>query len=127
MNYAIPLELSSFQYSRVDQAAVLIAQHSRGALIAKLNLHSAYRKVPVHPGNNYLLAIEWQGITYADHTLLFELRSTLKLFTAVTDRYTWALIAHGITDFIHYLDDFLSWLAPDSPDCLNSLNTAEKF
>ena len=78
----------------------------------------------MHPGNNHLLAIEWQGITYADHTLPFGLRSALKLFTAVTDWYTWALITHGITDFIHYQDDFLSWLAPDSPDCLNSLNTA---
>ena len=41
MSYAIPPELSFLQYPRVDQAAVFIAQHGRGALIAKLNLHSA--------------------------------------------------------------------------------------
>ena len=43
INEAIPPELASLHYPRVDQTAALIAQHGWGTLIAKLDLHSAYR------------------------------------------------------------------------------------
>ena len=63
VNDAIWSDLSSLVYPRVDQIASLIARHGWGALIAKLDLHRAYRKVPVHPDNSYLLGIEWEGTT----------------------------------------------------------------
>ena len=124
VNDGIPPELSSLSYPRVDQAAALIAQYGRGALIAKLDLQSAYRKIPVHPADQHLLGVQWQGVTYIDHALPFGLRSAPKLFTAVADGYAWALTTRGITDFVHYLDDFLFWAPPDSSACRHALTTA---
>ena len=57
INDAILPELAFLHYPRVDQTATLIAQHSRGVLIAKLDLHSAYCKIPVHPNDGMLLGI----------------------------------------------------------------------
>ena len=124
VNDAISPDLSSLTYPRVDQAAALISMYGQGALIAKLDLHSAYRKVPVHPDDTHLLGIEWEGTTYLDRALPFGLRSAPKLFTAVADGYSWALVVHGYTDFTHYLDDFLFWSTPDSPRCGEALQTA---
>ena len=39
---------------------------SQGALIAKLDIESAYRIVPVHPDDRSLLGIQWKGATYID-------------------------------------------------------------
>ena len=36
----------------------------------------------------------------------------------------WALVPNGVTNSVHYLDDFLFWSAPGSPDCLRALNLA---
>ena len=124
VNDAIPPELASLHYPRVDQTAALIAQHGWGALIAKLDLHSAYRKIPVHPDDSMLLGIKWLDTIYIDRALPFGLRSASKLFTAVADGFAWALVARGYPDFTHYLDDYLFWSAHDSPACRDALNTA---
>ena len=126
VNDAIPPELASLHYPRVDQTAALIAQHGWGALIAKLDLHSAYRKIPVHPDDSMLLGIKWLDTIYIDRALPFGLRSASKLFTAVADGFAWALVARGYPDFTHYLDDYLFWSAHDSPACREALNTALK-
>ena len=83
-----------------------------------------HRRVPVHSMDNHLLGIQWQGHTYLDWALPFWLRSAPKLFTAVADGYAWALVSNGVVNFVHYLDDFLFWSAPGSPDCLRALNLA---
>ena len=76
INDAISPELSSLTYPRVDQAVALISEHGRGTHIAKLDLHSAYNKVPVHPDDSYLLGIHWEGTTYIDCAFPFGLCST---------------------------------------------------
>ncbi len=42
-----------------------------------------------------------------DATLPFGLRSAPKIFLAVADGITWAMIRRGVTNPLHYLDDFL--------------------
>ena len=106
VNDAISSDLATLRYVKVEEAARLIATHGKGALLAKLDLHSAYRKVPVHSEDQPLLAINWKGTTYIDHALPFGLRSAPKIFTAVADGYAWGLSSQGVTDFVHYLDDF---------------------
>ena len=63
VNDGIDLPLCSLSYTSVGQAAAMVAGLGRGALMAKLDLHvkAAYRMVPVHPGDQSLLAIRWQG------------------------------------------------------------------
>ena len=92
--------------------------------MAKLDLKSAYRMVPVHSEDQHLLGIEWNGALYIDHALPFGLRSAPKLFTAIADGLTWAMKREGITDVIHYLDDFFFCGPAESPRCGAALRTA---
>ena len=45
------------KYASVDDAAEFIAKVGFGALLAKLDIKSAYRNIPVHPGDRHLLGI----------------------------------------------------------------------
>ena len=121
INDGISPSLCSLEYVSVDQAACLVAACGRGVLMAKTDLHNAYRHVPVHPSDQHLLGIEWSGQLYYDRALPFGLCSAPKLFLAVTDGLAWALNCTGVTDTVHYLDDFLLWGPPDSLCCAIAL------
>ena len=77
--------------------------------MAKLDLKCAYRMVPVHPADRWLLGIRWCDAIYCEFALPFGLRSTLIIFNSIADALTWAIISRGIVNVIHYLDDFLIW------------------
>ena len=117
MNDGIPSNLCSLQYILVEQAARLVATAGIGALMAKTDLKSAYRHIPVHPADQHLLGIQWNDVTYIDRALPFGLCSAPKLFTAIADGMAWALRCEGIHNCIHYLDDFLLWGPPGSQQC----------
>ena len=80
MNDAIRRDLCSVLYTSVDKAVVLAQSLGQGCLLAKLDLKEAYRAVPVHPSDQCLLAVSWNGTTYLDRALPFGLRSAPKLF-----------------------------------------------
>ena len=127
VNDAISPELASVQYTTVRQAALKVAALGKGALLAKMDLHSAYRKVPVHQADQPLLGIRWGGKIYKDCALPFGLRSAPKLFTAVADALSWALACEQVTNLIHYLDDFLFWSERDSPACAHAMHVARNL
>ena len=124
VNDGIPADLCSLQYATVEHAAGLVQACGRGALMAKLDLKSAYRKIPVHPNDQMLLGIEWAGVTYIDKALPFGLRSAPKIFSAIADALTWAMIQAGVHTVIHYLDDFFFCSSADSEECARSLSIA---
>lgn len=51
----------------------LYTRAGTGALLAKADIKSAYRLVPVHPDDRMLLGVEWQGSHYIDGMLPFAL------------------------------------------------------
>lgn len=67
----------------------------KGCLLAKLDLKEAYRAVPVHPSDQRLIAVQWNGETYIDRALPFGLCSAPKLFSALTDAMMWFLYERG--------------------------------
>ena len=116
VNTGISEELSSITYARVDDAVAQILQLGPGTMLVKLDLKNAYRIIPVHPQDQHLLGISWQGRTYIDRALPFGLRSAPKIFSAVADMMAWALHWAGIRHLIHYLDDFLLMGAPNTEE-----------
>ena len=50
--------LCSLSYASVEDAAAFLFRDGKGALLAKLDIKSAYRNVPVHPEDGHLLAGE---------------------------------------------------------------------
>ena len=53
------VSVCSLTYVSVDDAARIIVQAGRGALLAKVDIKSAYWLVPVHPEDRLLLGMAW--------------------------------------------------------------------
>ena len=62
--------------------------------------------VPVHPCDQHLLGVQWEGNVYVDLVLPFELRSALRIFSALANALQWILAQKGLK-VLHYLDDFI--------------------
>ena len=121
INDGISEELSSLSYVSVDDAADRILALGQGSMLAKVDIRSAYRIIPVHPDDRHLLGMEWQGIVYIETALPFALRSAPKIFNAVADAAEWIVRAEGAQEILHYLDDFLLIGPPRSDSCATSL------
>ena len=57
--------------------------------MAKVDVKSAYRNVPIHPHDRWLMGTLWEGSLYIDTALPFGLQSAPKIFTAVADAVEW--------------------------------------
>ena len=123
VNDAIRSELCSLQYTSVERVARAAQSLGVGALLAKLDIKSAYRLVPVHPQYRDLLAVEWRGQYYVDGALPFALRSAPKIFMAVADALQWVMIREGVSLVDHYLDDFVTMGPPNSDVCRMNLDS----
>ena len=126
INDYIPKDPYSLQYVRVDDAINIVRSLGPGAFMAKTDLKSAFRLMPIHPSDWNLLGIHWQAQYYVNLYLLFGLRSAPFLFNQVSDALEWVLKHnYGLQHVIHILDDF--FIAEASKvDCLGSFSTLLK-
>ena len=122
VNDAIEPELCSLEYLRLDEVVGLIATSGRWTQLAKMDIASAYRMVPVHPDDRPLLAMQWAGQIYFDTRLPFGLRSAPKIFTAVADALQWVLLKQGVSWVAHYLDDYITMGPPEADTCAKNLD-----
>ena len=92
--------------------------------MAKVDLKSAFRMVPVRQEDWELLGIHWQNQYYIDTCLPFGLRSAPYLFNQFADALHWILQNnYDIPHPIHYLDDYLLMEQPASPRCGHRVKT----
>jgi len=63
VNDGISQELSSLSYVSVDDAVKQILEFGPGTMLAKLDVQSAYRIVPVHPADRWLLGMDKLTLT----------------------------------------------------------------
>ena len=91
----------------------------QGVLLGKMDIRNAYRNVPVHPDDHWLLGISWKGGIF----IPFGLRSTSKIFNAMADGLEWVVQENRVKEIYHYLDDFLVLGAPKSTKCADGLHT----
>ena len=85
VNDGIENELCSLKYVSVDEAMREVIELGQGTQLAKFDIESAYRLIPVHGDDRPLLGMRWREKTYIDSALPFGLRSAPKVFTAVAD------------------------------------------
>ena len=83
VNDGIDPTLCTLSYVTVDEVANLAAYLGKGTLMAKVDIESAYRLIPVHPLDRLLQAIKWRDHIFIDAMLPFGLRSAPKIFNAV--------------------------------------------
>jgi hypothetical protein len=75
---------------------VYITVENAAQMVAKLDIQSAYRIVPVHPADRALLGMRWRGKLYIDKVLPFGLRSAPKIFNAIADAIEWCMYNRGV-------------------------------
>ena len=126
VNDGISSQLCSLQYTSVDRVAQAAQTYGKGALLAKVDVKSAYRLVPVHPDDRLLLAVRWKQDLFFDAMLPFGLRSAPKIFTAVADAVEWCVRQRGVRSIDHYLDDFILIGPPESNACSEALSVLEE-
>ena len=81
----IESELCSLSYTSVDAAVRITMAMGPGVLLAKFDIESAYRLIPVHPDDRPLFGMMWRDKLNVDTTLPFGLSSAPKIFNAVAD------------------------------------------
>ena len=123
VNDGIQEALCSLSYVSVEDATKGVVAKGRGALLAKVDVKSAYRNVSIHPDDRWLMGMLWEGGLYIDTALPFGLRSAPKIFTAIADAVEWVVKQEGVDFVLHYLDDFLLVGAPASQECTGALTT----
>ena len=101
VNDGISPELSLMSYTKVDDVVQGIWQSGVGSMLAKIDIKSAYRVVPVHPVDRHLLAAAWRGKLFVDGALPFGLRSAPKIFTALADALEYIIKQHGVKHLWH--------------------------
>ena len=122
VNDGIPKVLCGLSYITINDAIHRIIQLGPNSLLAKLDIKSAFRLLPVHPADRHLLGMEWRNSIYLDTCLPFGLRSAPKLFNILADLLEWIVTQRGVSACLHYLDDFLTMGPPTSTICQSNLD-----
>ena len=80
-----------FTTAQVDDTVAILLHLGKGALMAKTDLKSAFRMIPVHRADWYLLGMHWRGQYYMDTCLPFGLRSAPFLFNEYATAIEWIM------------------------------------
>ncbi|XP_069592246.1 uncharacterized protein [Ranitomeya imitator] len=100
--------------------------YGAGALMAKTDIESAFRLLPVHPESIPLLGCFWNGEFYLDRCLPMGCSISCSLFETFSTFLEWVVRdVSDVASVIHYLDDFMFVGPPDSAVCGNLLATME--
>lgn len=112
----------NLKFASVDDAAALIEE---GYYMAKVDLKSAYRSVPISKHSQRVTGLKWQfgsqTVFLKDTKLCFGSRLAPGIFHRLTQAVKRMLKRHGIKATVVYLDDFFI-TAPTFNDCMQSLN-----
>lgn len=123
INDFIPDELCSVSYTTVDDAIKQIKKMGKNCLLAKTDIASAFRILPVHPDDHELLGIQFNGDFYYDKCLPMGCSISCSIFETFSTALQWiACTKFGVPTMLHILDDFLFLGPPDSSICKLALH-----
>ena len=80
VNNHIPHERSSVHYTTISDAILVIKQAGAGCFMAKTDVKSAFRIIPIHPSDFPLLGMKWDNQYYFDRCLAMGLSSSCAIF-----------------------------------------------
>ena len=108
VNDSIPASYKSVSYEGIRRIVDLVAQLGRGALLAKADIQEAYRILPVHPSQYYLLGFAWDDKFYYDKRLPMGAATSCATFEQVSVALQWILEKHfNVVTVSHIMDDFI--------------------
>lgn len=108
INDGIPDDMCSVKYLSFDRAVEIVQQEGRGAFLAKCDLKSAFRLLPIYPGDFDLLGFKFQGKYFIDKCLPMGASISCSLFESFATFLEFQVrCITGSQSICHYLDDFL--------------------
>ncbi|KAM4023858.1 uncharacterized protein ACNLHF_024804 [Anomaloglossus baeobatrachus] len=123
VNDGIAKDEVSVSYVSFDRAVALLREAGEGAYMAKSDVESAFRLLPVHPDCYHLLGCHFGDAFYYDTCLPMGCSISCFYFELFSTFLEWvARYEAGSRAIIHYLDDFL-FVAQDSSRCSYLLNS----
>ena len=108
VNDGILNEYTSVSYANIEDAIRFIKKAGPGCFLAKTDVHSAFRIIPINPNDNHLLGIRWNGRYFYDRCMPIGCSSSCRTFETLSTAVEWIARTKMNIDFIlHLLDDFL--------------------
>jgi hypothetical protein len=108
VNDHIHPDLCSVQYTKFDEAVHMIQRLGRGTLMAKADIKSAFRLIPVAKEDFKLLGFKFDNNFYFDKALPFGCSISCAVFESFACFLQWVVRdVCKLGEMEHYLDDFL--------------------
>ena len=99
---------ASVSYETLDDVVNLVLQAGAGALIAKSDIESAFRIIPICPSDRHLLGFMVDNEYYVDNCLPMGCRSSCAIFEQFSKALQWVAQNKLLIPYVsHILDDFI--------------------
>ena len=122
VNDGIDSERTRVCYATIDDAINLIKLAGPGCFLAKTDIKSAFRIIPISPADYNLLGMQWRGLYYYDRCMPMGCSSSCLTFETFSSAVEWiAKQKLNIDHILHLLDDFLI-VAPSVTLCQDQLD-----
>ena len=130
INDGIDKNVCVVTYTKFDVAVDLVASVGRGACMAKADIESAFRLMPIHPDDFCLLGMRIENLLFLDKSLPMGASCSPAYFEKFSTFLEWVVRQEANTKrLIHYMDDyFCCGLADESSSssCKYVLNCFEQ-
>ena len=128
VNDFVDPERCSVQYTSFDQAIDMVASLGPGALIAKSDIQSAFRLLPIRRADFDLLGYKFRGFYYIDKCMPLGAAISCSTFETFASFIEWLVrFLSGQSSVEHYLDDFLFGGSKGTDTCQILLCTFEEL
>lgn len=108
VNDFIDPKLCSVEYTKFDRAVDIIQELGVGCMLAKADIESAFRLLPVYPGDFDQLGFKFNGRYYVDKCMPMGCSISCSIFEKFSSFLEWNINQrHTAGCKIHYIDDFL--------------------
>ena len=124
VNDHIDPAIATVSYTSFDDAVGLVSRLGKGALMAKSDIKSAFRLLPVHPDDFDLLGFSVSGQLYYDKCMPMGCSISCVTFERFSTflEYCTRKVA-GTPNILHYLDDFFFAGRAQSTECARALTS----
>ncbi|XP_053556935.1 uncharacterized protein LOC128648362 [Bombina bombina] len=118
VNDAIDKLDSSVQYQSFDSAVRIVKRLGKGALMAKIDVESAFRLLPLNTVSFNLMGCKFDGDYYIDKCLPMGCSVSCSVFEKFSSFLHWLFTEKtGCESMSHYLDDFLVVGRKETGEC----------
>lgn len=120
-DFVAPVD-SNVSYASVDDALRLVRLAGVGAELAKCDIQSAFRLLPIHPSDFKLLGMFFEEVYYVDRVLPMGCSVSSARFEMFSSFLQWCFSQKsGHNEVCHYLDDFMFIGRANSEQCQKAL------